>query len=348
MDIHRGIRGTGLAVVLVLLILCCAAIALGVGSADLSLGEVLSVIGRRMRVIAGEDVTPLADRIVWELRMPRVLGALAVGSALAICGVVLQSLTRNELADPYLLGISSGAAVGAVAVLIFGITLPFVPQNLTITVAAFVGALLALVLVLVLSRGKSGALPPQRTILAGVAIGQIAAAFTSMAIMVFGDHNAARAVMTWTLGSFSGLRWSSATFVLVAAFVALVLLVFASRTLDAFAFGEVSASSLGINVERARWMLLIITALVTATTVAFVGPIGFVGLTIPHLVRITVGPGHSALLPLSALAGSGLMLVADTLARTMRPGTEVPIGVVTAAIGAPVLVYLLHRQGAKT
>lgn len=325
-----------------------AAVALGVGSAEVSLRDVIDVVLRRLGLISGDHVSVLSDRIVWELRMPRVLGAVAVGVSLAICGVILQSLTRNELADPYLLGISSGASVGAVAVIVFGLSIPGVPTNLSITGAAFVGALLALVVVLVLATGRSGSLPPTRTILAGVAVGQLCGAFTSMAIMVFGERDVARLVMAWTLGSFAGVRWPSATVVLLSAGAALVVLLLATNVLDAFAFGETSARSLGINVERARWSLLVVTALITATTVAFVGPIGFVGLTVPHLVRLATGPAHRTLFPLSALAGALLMLGAYTLARTLRPGSEIPIGVVTAAIGAPVLVFLLRRQAARS
>lgn len=333
---------------LIVVIVVAAAVALRVGSADLTLRDVIAVVLRRLALNSGEGVTVLADRIVWELRMPRVMGAAAVGAALAICGVVLQSLTRNELADPYLLGISSGASVGAVTVLVFGITLPFVPQSLTLTVAAFAGAVTSMVLVLGLATGRSGALPPGRTILAGVALGQLCGAFTSLAIMVFGSRDVSREVMTWTLGSFAGLRWPSAVIMLIALAAALAVLLFAAQALDAFAFGETSARSLGINVVRTRWVLLILTALITASTVAFVGPIGFVGLTVPHLVRIATGPLHRTLLPLSALAGAALLLVADTLARSLRSGTEIPIGVITAAIGAPVLVYLLRGQARRS
>lgn len=345
---RRGLGVALLSAALTVVIMAAATVALGVGSADVSIRDVSDVILRRLGLIPGEHVTVLADRIVWELRMPRVIGALSVGSALAICGVVLQSLTRNELADPYLLGISSGASVGAVTVLVFGITLPFVPPALTLTVAAFAGAVVSMVLVLGLATGRSGALPPGRTILAGVALGQLCAAFTSLAIMVFGSREVSRQVMTWTLGSFAGLRWPSAIIMVFALAAALLVLLFATQALDAFAFGETSARSLGINVNATRWALLILTALITATTVAFVGPIGFVGLTIPHLVRIATGPLHRTLLPLSALAGSALMLVADTLARSLRDGTEIPIGIITAAIGAPVLVFLLRRQAANS
>lgn len=344
----RRLGAALLGAVLVAVIVTAAAVALGAGSAELSLRDVVDVVQRRLALSPGENVTVLADRIVWELRMPRVIGALSVGAALAICGVVLQSLTRNELADPYLLGISSGASVGAVTVLVFGVTLPFTPPHLTLTVAAFTGAIAAMAVVLGMATGRSGSLPPGRTILAGVAVGQLCGAFTSLAIMVFGAREVSRQVMTWTLGSFAGVRWPSAAIMVAALAASLLVLLFATQALDAFAFGETSARSLGINVVATRWGLLILTALITATTVAFVGPIGFVGLTVPHLVRIATGSLHRTLLPLSALAGGALMLVADTLARSLRQGVEIPIGIITATIGAPVLVYLLRRQAARS
>ncbi len=339
---------TVLALTLTAAIVALGLVAIGVGAADVDEATVLEVIGRRLGLIRGENVTELADRIVWELRLPRVLGALAVGASLALCGVILQSLTRNELADPYLLGISGGASTGAVAAIVFGVSVPFVPEHLTITGMAFAGALVALVVVLVLATGRSGTLPPGRTILAGVAVGQLATAFTSLAIMVFGERDAARTVLAWTFGSLAGVRWPSASVLVGAAAVVLILLVFATNTLDAFAFGETSALALGIDVTRARWTLLVTTALVTATAVAFVGQIGFVGLTVPHLIRIATGASHRTLLPLSALAGGALLLGADTVARTVRDGTEIPVGVVTAVIGAPVLVFLLRRQAARS
>ncbi|MDO5628979.1 MAG: iron chelate uptake ABC transporter family permease subunit [Mobilicoccus sp.] len=322
--------------------------ALGVGAATVPVADVIGVLARRLHLIAGENVTVLADRIVWQLRLPRVVAAAAVGAALALCGVVLQSLTRNELADPYLLGLSNGAAVGAVTVLVFGVGVGAATRGVAVGVGAFVGALAALALVLALATGRSGELPPSRTILAGVAVGQLAGAYTSLAIIVFGERDAARQVLTWTLGSFAGVRWPSALVLLALAVATTASVLWCARSLDAFAFGEVSARSLGVPVTTLRWTLLVGCALVTAGTVAVVGPIGFVGLTVPHIVRLLVGPGHAALLPLSALTGAVLMLAADTAARTVAGAQEIPVGVVTAAIGAPVLVWLLRRQARRS
>ncbi|AFV87933.1 Iron chelate uptake ABC transporter, FeCT family, permease protein [Acidipropionibacterium acidipropionici ATCC 4875] len=334
-------------VVLTAALILSAVVVLGVGSVHIPAGDVVDVVARRMRLITGAGVTPLNDEIVWQMRAPRVLGSIAVGALLALSGAILQTLTGNELADPYLLGISSGASVGAVTVLVIGIT-STLSQSLLMTLASFAGAVVALVLVLAMATGRSGALPAGRTILAGVAVGQLCGAAVNLLIMVVGQRDVARTAMAWTLGAFTGLRWGSATTLAVVAVVALAVCVVNARILDAFAFGDVSAQSLGIAVTPVRWAFMIGTALVTAVCVAFTGPIGFVGLTVPHIVRLVVGPRHAGVRPLSALAGALLTLWSDTAARSLAPGSEIPVGVITAAVGAPVLVVLLRRQARRS
>nr|WP_254450876.1 iron chelate uptake ABC transporter family permease subunit [Aeromicrobium stalagmiti] len=318
-------------------------VALGIGAVSVPVGTVAEVVLRRLG--AGIDVDLLDDQIVWQLRMPRVLAAAATGAGLAICGAVLQSLTRNDLADPYLLGISGGAAVGAVSVIVLGVSVAGLVSATMLTVGAFAGALVALALVLLLATGRTGTLPPGRTVLAGVAVGQICAAYTSFVVIMSGDHDAARRVLSWTLGSLAGVRWGSATFLCVVALLAVVLIMAFASDLDAFAFGEASAGSLGVSIAATRWTLLVGTALLTASLVAFTGAIGFVGLVVPHVVRIVWGPLHRRLLPLSAVAGAILLVWADTIARSLVTGQEIPIGVVTAVIGAPVFAWLLRRDG---
>lgn len=324
-----------------------ALVVLGVGAVHVPVHDVIRVVARRFRLINGSDVTVLDDRIVWQLRAPRVIGAMAVGALLAMCGAVLQTLTGNELADPYLLGISSGASVGAVLVIVVGMS-SALGQSILMAVASFAGAVGALIIVLALATGRSGELPTSRTILAGVAVGQLCAAGVSMMIMVFAESNAVRSVLSWTLGSFTGLRWGSTVTLSVVTVLAFIAGMAVCHTLDAFAFGDVSAMSLGIPVNAVRWSIMVGTALLTALCVAFVGPIGFVGLIVPHIVRFWSGPRHARLLPASALVGALLMLWSDTAARCLRPDTEIPVGVVTAVIGAPVLVILLRRQASRS
>ncbi|OUZ07586.1 iron ABC transporter permease [Aeromicrobium sp. PE09-221] len=319
--------------------------ALAIGSVHVPLSTVLEVVIRRLG-LADLAVEPIDDRIVWQMRMPRVLGAAAVGAGLAIVGVVLQSITRNDLADPYLLGISQGATVGAVSVLVLGFGAGLAATT-ALTVGAFAGALMALAIVLVVAAGRSGRLTPARTVLAGVAVGQVCAAYTSFTVVMSDQHDAARRVLSWTLGSVAGVRWGAAVFLLLVAVLTVALLWSVSSTLDAFAFGEVAASALGVSVSVFRWIVLAGTALVVAALVSFSGAIGFVGLVVPHVMRLVLGPRHSILLPASALGGAVLLVWADLIARSIVPGQELPVGIVTALVGAPLFGYLLWR-GARS
>ena len=331
-----------LGVALTVLLGAAVVLAVGIGSVHVPVTDVLDVVLRRFGVAVEASVVD--DRIVWQLRMPRVLGAAATGAGLAIAGAVLQSLTRNDLADPYLLGISGGATVGAVSVIVLGVGVAGLAGGAALGAGAFLGALVALVLVLALATGRGGDLPPARTVLAGVAVGQICAAYTSFVVMTSGERDSARRVLAWTMGSLAGVRWHSAAVLLVVVLLATVLVLAFAADLDAFAFGDASASSLGVPVERVRWILLVGTALLTACLVAYTGAIGFVGLVVPHVVRLVCGPLHRRLLPLSALAGAILMVGADTVARSIVDGQEIPIGVVTAVLGAPVFAWLLRRE----
>lgn len=334
--------GVPVAIALVALLAVSVVGALGIGSVPVAGSDVLAVVARRLRLIEGLDVTVLHDDIVWRLRAPRVLGAACVGAVLAVCGAVLQSLTGNELADPYLLGVSSGASVGAVFVLVFGVGV-VASQSLLVMLASFVGALVALALVLAMARGRAGDLPAGRTILAGVAVGQLCGALTSLMIMVYGQSTAARSAMEWMLGTVAGVRWPGALVLTGLLAVVLALTWGHARTLDAFSFGEAAAAGLGVRVDRARWTLLLVTALAAAGTVAFVGPIGFVGLTVPHIVRFLVGARHAVLLPLTALAGAILLVWSDTAARSVT-ASEIPIGIITATVGTPLLIVLIRRR----
>lgn len=336
-----------LAVVVALLLLAVTmAVALGIGAVGIPVDRVLAVLGRRAGL--GEfGVGRFDDQIVWQLRLPRVLGAAAVGAGLAVCGTVLQSLTRNDLADPYLLGISGGAAVGAVTVIVLGVSFAGLAGSAAVGAAAFAGALGSLVMVLLLASGRDGNLPPGRTVLAGVAIAQVCAAYTSFLVISSGDSDAARRVLDWTLGSLAGFRWSSSLVVTAIVVAALVAVLPLASHLDAFAFGETSARSLGINVERVRWELLIGTALVTAMLVAYAGAIGFVGLVVPHVVRFFTGPRHRWLLPMCALVGATVLVIADTVARALLESQEIPVGVVTGLAGAPFFAWLLRRSATR-
>ncbi|MFF2658369.1 FecCD family ABC transporter permease [Kitasatospora sp. NPDC058032] len=326
------------------LLLTTVLLGLAVGSHHEPVRTVIDVVVRRLG-LGDPQVTLLDDRIVWQLRLPRVLGAAATGAGLAVCGAVLQTLTGNDLADPFLLGISDGAAAGAVTVIVLGVGVSGAVGTGAVATAAFAGALIAAVVVLALAGARTRSLPTTRTVLAGIAVGQMCGAYTSFVVLVLGDRNAARGVMEWTLGSVAGVRWPTAVFLTAVALAGVTVLASSARDLDAFAFGETAARSLGVHVERTRWLLVATAALVTACLVANTGVIGFLGLVVPHVVRLVCGPRHALLLPVSALVGASLLVGSDIVARSVLPDREIPVGVITAGLGAPFFAWLLWRQG---
>jgi iron complex transport system permease protein len=313
-------------------------VAVTIGPADLTWGDVWRSIATHVGLGGALGLEPLPllqDGMVWELRLPRVLTAAAVGAGLAICGAVMQSLTRNPLADPYLLGLSSGASLGAVLVLVLGV-------SVLLPVAAFGGAVAALVAALALA-GSLGAVTPTRTVLAGLAVSQLAAAATSFVIFWSATGDSYREILSWLMGSVAGATWTSVAIAGGAVLILGTLLASTGSVLDAFTFGDTAAAGLGISVQRTRWLLLVGVALLTGALVSVSGAIGFVGLVLPHAVRLLTGARHRVLLPLAALLGGSFLVWADTLARTIFAPRELPVGILTAAIGAPVFALLLWR-----
>ncbi len=323
--------GIGLTIALLLSI----AIATTIGPAPLDVQDVIGSVLAHLG-IGTSPLDALHGGIVWELRLPRVLTAAAVGAGLALVGAVMQALTRNQLADPYLLGLSSGASLGAVSVLLLGVTL-------LLPVAAFAGAILALTATLALA-SSLGRITPTRTVLAGVAVSSLAAALTSFVIFWAATGDSYRDVLNWLLGSLAGARWPQVAISLGAMALIGIPLALSGRVLDAFAFGDTTAASLGFSVSRVRWGLLGASALLTGALVSVSGSIGFVGLVLPHAVRLIIGPSNRPLLPLSALVGGIFLVWADTAARTVFDPRELPVGIVTALIGAPVFAILLARR----
>ncbi|WP_244465688.1 iron chelate uptake ABC transporter family permease subunit [Devosia chinhatensis] len=317
------------------LLLLSAVAAVTMGPASLTPQEVGMVILHHLGLLAESPVSRLRDAIVWELRLPRVLTAMAVGAGLGLSGTVMQALTRNPLADPYLLGLSSGAALGAVLFLLAGFTL-FMPFG------AFLGSLVALGLALLVA-GLLGGATPSRAILAGICISALASAATSFLIFWSATGDSYREILSWLLGSLSGSLWGDAALVGAALLVCAPIILVCGRALDAFAFGDRAAAALGIDVPRLRWTLLGITALLTGLMVAIGGAIGFVGLVVPHAVRLAIGSQHRRLLPHVMLVGAIFMLWADTAARTLFDPRELPVGIITALVGAPVFLLVLLR-----
>ncbi|MDV3251634.1 iron chelate uptake ABC transporter family permease subunit [Devosia sp. BK] len=320
---------------LCLLLLASAVLAVTFGPADITPAEVWVTILHHLGVVPESPVSRLRDAIVWDLRLPRVIAALGVGAGLAMAGAVMQALTRNPLADPYLLGLSSGAALGAVALVVLGLT-AFVPLG------AFVGSLAALALALAVTQLLGGT-TPVRAILAGISISALASAATSFIIFWSATGDSYREILSWLMGSLSGSNWFDAALVIGALIVCAPVMVLSARGLDAFAFGDKAAASLGVDVARLRWVLLLVSALLTGIMVSIGGAIGFVGLVVPHAVRLAVGSGHRRLLPMAMLVGAIFMLWADTLARTVFDPRELPVGIVTALVGAPAFLLILMR-----
>ncbi len=310
-----------------------------IGEVSIPPQVVLKVLANKV-LNAGYAVDKIDEGIVWNYRMARAVVAMCCGAGLALSGVVLQALLRNALADPYLLGISAGASTGAVAVTILGLG----GGAISLSIGAFSGALVAFAFVAVLAQAAGGGVGLRAAgviVLAGIAGSQMFNALTALMITKSANAEQARAIMFWLLGNMSGVRWPDVFSALPAAMIGLVACLWHARALDAFTFGSDSAASLGIPVRRVQLLLIGTAALVTAVMVSVVGAIGFVGLVIPHAMRIVVGHRHAILVPASALAGAVFLVFADVISRVIVPGQVLPIGVVTALVGAPVFALIL-------
>lgn len=324
--------------VVLLGLLPLAALIIGVllGSERLAPGQVLAALG------GGGDSA--IRTIVVDFRLPRVLLALVLGGGLAVAGATFQALLRNPLAEPYILGVSGGAAVGAVAVLALGLT---TAGSWSLPLAALVGALVAIVLVFRVASvgGRGSHIDVRVLLLAGVVVG----AFFSAVIALILALSSARTVQTavyWMMGSLTTSDWGEVLIATAYTLPAIGLLLARARALNAISVGEESALYLGVDVERVKWFSLIVASLITAAGVSVAGIIGFVGLVVPHTLRLAIGADHRTLLPLSFLVGGAFLASADVVARTAMPGIEIPIGVVTAFVGVPIFLLLLRRSAA--
>jgi iron complex transport system permease protein len=280
------------------------------------------------------------QNIIWEIRFPRVLLGGLVGAGLAVVGATMQALVRNPLADPYLLGVSSGASLGAVAVILLGISWF---GMFSLAIAAFLGALLAFGAVYVLAR-QGGRLTASRLILAGVAVAYIFTALTNFLIYNAPNGEQIKGVLFWMLGGLGGARWEYLGLPALALALGTLYLTAQSRALNALSVGEETAITLGVDTSRFRRHMFALTALLTGTLVAVSGGIGFVGLMLPHILRLLVGADHRRLLPVAALAGAIFLIWVDVLARLLVAPQELPIGIITALLGAPFFIWLMQRN----
>ncbi|WP_240322668.1 FecCD family ABC transporter permease [Austwickia chelonae] len=306
------------------------------GPAPISVTTAWNILLERLGATTS-GASALEIAMVADLRLPRVLLAAFCGAGLSICGVVLQSLLRNPLADPYLLGVSSGASTGAVCVLVLG-----VGSTLGLSGGALLGAVTAFGAMLLLARLAGGT--TATVVLAGIAVTQGFSALTSFIVMIGADATTTRGVLFWLMGSLATSSWEDVALAAAALALGLLLCLFCASSLDAFAFGERAAASLGVSVVRIRGLLLLVTASMTAVIVSSSGAIGFVGLVLPHIARAMVGSRHRVLMPTAALVGAIFLVWADTIARTAFAPLEVPVGVMTALVGVPVFAFILVRR----
>ncbi|AJR18260.1 FecCD family ABC transporter permease [Pimelobacter simplex] len=315
---------------------------IALGAVYVPFDSVVKVLGHHLFLTPGEQTwSAPRDAIIWDVRLPRVLLAALVGAGLAVSGMALQAMVRNLLADPYLLGVSSGASAGAAAAILFGITLGLGEHVLS--GSAFVGALAASVLVYAVAR-SAGRVTSTRLLLAGVAVGYALQAVTSFLIFASDSAEGARSVMFWLLGSLALAGWGQPLAVaVVVVLLTVAVLTVLGRQLDALAVGDETALALGVPPERLRTALLVLVSLCIAVVVSAAGSVGFVGLVVPHLARRAVGAAHVRAVPVAALMGAILLIWADIVARVLLAPQEIPIGIITAVVGAPFLLVLVRR-----
>lgn len=317
-----------------LLVVLASVFALGMGAADASTGDVVAAL-------FGGDVSDVHRQIIREIRLPRILGAVLVGGTLAVVGATLQAVMRNPLADPYILGISAGASVGAAVVVALGGGLVAAGGA---SFAAFATALLSVAVVYRVA-WVDGRLPPLRLILAGVALSSFASALTSFLLYLVPEAAAVRGVIFWLMGGLGGADWKGLGWAAAVAIPGSLALAGTARWQTVLLLGDEAATAIGLDVARARRWLVALAAVVTGALVAFAGAIGFVGLIVPHALRPLTGPDHRRLLPAAALYGALLLVVMDTIARTMLAPEELPVGILTGLLGAPFFLTLLARFG---
>lgn len=335
----RRVPATPLFVVLLGLTVASAVVSLALGSEPLRLAGVIDVLQARLTGAKGED--PTYDAIVWELRAPRIIMAMVVGAGLAMAGACMQTLVRNPLADPYLLGVSSGAGVGATLVIVIGAFSSF--GIWALSVGALGGALMATALVFGISMAQGG-ITPLRLILTGVVMSAAFSSVSSFLVFFSADPRATQSVLFWLLGSLSGSVWDQILPSVIVVTIAIALLMALHSWLDALAAGADVAAGLGVPVKALRIGLFVLVSVLVGVLVAVSGGIGFVGLVIPHLARILVGARHRAVLPIAAVGGAFFMLWVDVAARVIVRPQEIPLSVVTGLVGAPIFLLLLGRR----
>jgi len=321
-----------------LVLVAAMVLAVGVGAVPVPPISVLSMAARALglHIFAAPDATTAI--IISQLRLPRVVAAVLVGCSLAVCGVVMQGLFRNPMASPEILGVSAGGSLGAVVAITSGLA---AVSQLLMPVLTIAGALLATTLIYLLSSSR-GTTSLLFIIIAGMAISALCGGLTS-GLLLFARQYEVSQYVFWTMGGLDGRTWQHVLFSAPVLLPGVLALIFFSRELNLFSLGEEGAHSLGVHVERVKRVLLALSAVITGVAISVSGPIGFVGLLVPHLLRMLVGPDHRRLIPASALGGGLFLVVCDLVGRSIAPPFEIRVGIITAVIGSPYLLSLLIR-----
>lgn len=318
--------------------------AIAIGSTYIEPGVVYKVLINKLlnQNIFNSTWNTMFDNIIWEIRLPRVLLGGVCGAGLALCGVLMQCVTKNPIAEPYILGISSGASCGAVAIIVLG---GMSSLGITsITGGAFIGSIVSGILVFAIGTQMGRTTSTNRLVLSGMAISTIFSALTNLLIYSAKNSNQAKNALFWTIGSLGGAKWN----ILLIPFIALVFVIIVSfimsKSLDILLLGDDSAVILGINVKLVKSVILILATLLTSTLVAITGAIGFIGLVVPHVCRTISGSDHKKLIILSSLVGSIFLILSDVVARGIFPPIEIPIGIITSLVGGPFFLYLISKK----
>lgn len=340
--IREWIPGRVLLPALILAVAVVSLLAAGIGAYDISPGEVFGSVLHRIGLDIGPVPAGLGDDILWEIRFPRVVLALVVGASLGAAGATMQGSFSNPLAEPGVIGVSAGAAVGAVAQIALGLS---IGGTWATVICAFIGGFLTVLLVYLAAR-SNGRTEVVTLVLTGIAVNALAGAIIGL-LTFYSNDAELRSITFWTLGSMAQATWAKVAVVTPIALGGAAIALYSARQLDLLSLGERPARHLGVDVEALRIRSLVAVALLTASAVAVAGIISFVGLVIPHLMRMLGGPSHRLLLPASALAGAGILVGADLAARTIAEPSEVPLGVLTALIGAPFFLWQLRRTRAQ-
>lgn len=318
---------------LIILVLTGLTIMTILGITSLCIGPASIGLEETIRVLLGADTEGGLRNVIMNIRLPRVLSAMIIGMALSIAGMVMQALLRNPLVDPYILGISSGSALGAVMTLLMGASLLFIP------ITAFIGGMISFGAALALSRLAGGT--PLSVVLSGIAINTGLTSILTLLIYFSGEKG--HYVILWLMGSLSISKWQGVSILSSVILIATIYISLRVRELNIILLGEEHAIQLGINITRLRYEMFILVALITSVSVSYAGIIGFIGLISPHICRMMIGGDHRLLLPASAIVGLNILVAADLVARTIRMPMELPLGAITSMIGAPFFIYLLIK-----